>query len=254
MFHVISKLLHFLTQPIIWISFLLLLGLITKSSKKRKRLTWLSLILLFLFSNQFVFNSINRLWEPQMTDLNSIENKYEIGVILGGYSVQAPRVNQVNFSESADRFTVGLQLYRQKKIKKIMLCGGHGSIYSYTDPEGKYIGDLTLKLGVPKRDIIIESNSKNTHQNAVECKKVLDSLNISQNILLITSTTHMPRSMACFKKVGIDPVPVAVDGSAGEHVLLLDYLLLPDAYILLSWNKIFHEWLGLIAYKIAGYT
>lgn len=254
MFHLLSKLLYFLSTPITWVFLTLVFGLVLKNRSRGKKLLWTSLILLYLFSNQFLYNQINGLWEPPMTDLNSIEAKYPVGVVLGGFSVMAPKSHQVNFSESADRFTVGLELYHQKKIKKIFFCGGHGNIFNKTDPEGKYSADLAVRMNIPARNILVESDSKNTRQNAVNCKRVLDSLNIKEPILLITSSSHMPRSVACFKKVGIEVIPVCVDGKVGEHKWLFDYLFLPDAYILLSWNQVFHEAIGSVVYKIMGYT
>ena len=56
------------------------------------------------------------------------------------------------------------------------------------------------------------------------------------------------------KKVGIDVIPVCVDGKVGTHKWLLDYVFLPDAYIILSWNQVFHEAIGALVYKIMGYT
>ena len=254
MFHVLSKLLYFLSTPITWIFLCLLIGLLIKNRSRGKKLIWTSLILLYFFSNQLIFNQINGLWEPPMTDLNSIEKKFKIGVVLGGSSVMAPKANQINFSESADRYITGLELYQRGKIKKVMFCGGHGNVFSNTDPEGKYSADLAVRLKLPKRDIVVEGESKNTRQNAVNCKRILDSLKITEPILLITSSLHMPRSIACFKKVGIDVIPVCVDGKVGTHKWLLDYVFLPDAYTILSWNQVFHEAIGALVYKIMGYT
>tara|TARA_B100000508_G_scaffold139865_1_gene139165 strand:- start:11400 stop:12095 length:696 start_codon:yes stop_codon:yes gene_type:complete len=231
-----------------------LLGLILKNKARGKKLIWTSLILLYIFSNQFIHNQVNGIWEPPMTNLESIQGKYPVGVVLGGYSIMAPAAHQVNFNEAADRLVTGLELYQQKKIKKILFCGGHGNIFHDTPPEGQYIAELALRLNIPKKDILVESASKNTWQNAVNCKVVLDSLEITGPVLLITSCTHMSRSLACFNKVGIEAVPVCVDGISGKHKWLFDYLFLPDAYIIMSWNRVIHEWIGTVVYKLMGYN
>ena len=254
MFHLVSKLLHVFSMPLIWVVVLFFLGLIIKNRTKGKRLLWLSFVLLYLFSNEFIFNEVNRIWEPEMTSMNVLE-KHEVGIVLGGYSVFATKANQVNFSESADRFIAGIELYKQKKIKKLMYCGGHGSLFNYHAPEGQYSVELAARLGIPERDLIVESNSKNTWQNAVNSKKVLDSLGINGSVILITSSVHMPRSLGCYNKVGFkDVTPYVVDGSTGPHKWLIDYLLIPNPYTLMSWNKIIHEWIGLATYKLIGYN
>jgi uncharacterized SAM-binding protein YcdF (DUF218 family) len=254
MFHIASKILHFLSTPVTWVFISLLAALWWRNKRKGKRLLIVAFVLFYTFSNEFVFNTVVGTWEPPMTDLNSIDSKYKIGVVLGGYSVYAPGVDQVNFSESSDRFTTALKLYRQGVIKKIMICGGQGNIFGFTETEGTYIGRFTEQIGIPKRDIIVEPNSKNTYQNAVECKKILDSLRINEEVILLTSTTHMPRSSACFSKVGIPHKPVLVDGITGPQKLLFDYLFIPNAYVLFAWNKIFHEWIGLVVYNLVGYN
>lgn len=240
-------------MPITWAFALLLVGLIWKYKSTGKKLIWSSLLVFYLFSNQFIFNSVVGSWEPAMTDFNEIEGKYQYAVILGGYSVYSPEVNQVNFSEAADRYTAVIQLYNRGIAKKIILCGGQGNIFGFTETEGVYMGRHMQSLGIPKRDIIVEGRSQNTYQNAVECKKILDSLNVKEPVLLITSTTHMNRSSACFKKQNIDHIPILVDGCTGPHKWLFDFLFLPDSYTLFAWNKIIHEWMGLLVYKIAGY-
>lgn len=254
MFHLISKLLHFLSMPITWIVLILAVGLLHKNARKGKRMLWIGFILLYVFSNEFVFNQINRIWEPKMTDIETITQRHPVGVVLGGYSVDAPSSNQVNFMESADRFTVGIQLYHTKRIKKLFFVGGHGQLIHDTDPEGLYSARLAEQMGIPTKDLIVESKSKNTWQNAVNCKRILDSLRIEEPILLITSTTHMPRSLGCFKQVGIDAIPVCVDGVTDEVKWKFDFFFLPNSWVLMSWNRIIHEWIGLVVYKIMGYN
>ncbi|UTW61179.1 YdcF family protein [bacterium SCSIO 12741] len=252
MFHAISKILHFMSMPITWIFICMLLSLFLKGPKRKKRWFLLSVFLFYFFSNGFIQDEVNRLWEPPMSSVD-LEKKYDVAIVLGGYSIDAPGSGQINLMESGDRLMMGLHLYHQKKVKKILLCGGRGSLTEDTRPEGMYVDDFIRDVEIPSRDLWLEGRSKNTHQNAVEAKKVLDSLGFSGSILLITSASHMPRSQACFKKVGLETDAFCVDGISGERKFQVDHLLLPSPWVLKNWNNIIHEWIGLFVYLLMGY-
>tara|TARA_B100000795_G_scaffold82181_1_gene59382 strand:+ start:38543 stop:39304 length:762 start_codon:yes stop_codon:yes gene_type:complete len=252
MFHVISKILFVFSTPIVWICILFVLGIILKNSKKKKRFLITGLLTLYLFSNSFVFDEIVGIWEPGMNTV-STEEKYDLAIVLGGYSSYAPAVNQVNFGTTADRLNCVLPLYQSGKIKRILLSGGAGNLYDFNGAEANYINEYLKSIGIKSRHVIVEPNSKNTYQNAVEAKKVIDSLDIEGKVLLITSTIHMKRSSACFQKQKIEFDEYRVDGLTGERKFYFDHLFIPNAETLFKWNIIIHEWLGLISYKIAGY-
>ncbi|NJN34334.1 MAG: YdcF family protein [Saprospiraceae bacterium] len=59
-------------------------------------------------------------------------------------------------------------------------------------------------LGMPDSDIVLETKSRNTRENAILTKVILDKMGFGQaRCLLITSAFHVPRASAIFKKVGI---------------------------------------------------
>jgi uncharacterized SAM-binding protein YcdF (DUF218 family) len=73
-----------------------------------------------------------------------------------------------------------------------------------------------------------------------------------QTWLLVTSAFHMPRAMACFRKAGWNVAPATIgyltDGTfstrlqfnLGEHLMEM------------AWAE--HEYYGLLAYWLMGYT
>ncbi len=252
MFHAISKILHFMSMPITWRFICMILSLIFRGPKRKKRFFLLSVFLFYFFSNGFIQDEVNRMWEPTMSSVN-LDQKYDMAIVLGGYSMDAPSSGQINLMESGDRLTMALHLYHQKKVKKVMLCGGRGSLVNNSRPEGQYVDDFIRGVEIPSKDLLTEEHSKNTRQNAVEAKRMLDSLNFSGSILLITSASHMPRSQACFKKVGLETDAFVVDGMAGERKFQPDHLLLPNPIVLKNWNTIIHEWIGLFVYLLMGY-
>jgi len=57
----------------------------------------------------------------------------------------------------------------------------------------------------------------------------------------------------CFKKEGIQVTPYSTDRYSGPIKFELDYLLFPSASTLFNWEKLIHEWVGVISYKLVGY-
>lgn len=253
MFHAISKILLFLSTPIFWIFMCLALGIFLKKKELAKKFLFSSLALLFLFSNAFLQDEIIRLWEPPMSNIN-LSKKYDLAIVLGGFSANAPKAQQLNLYESGDRIWHGLELYQMGQVKKLLLSGGQGQLLDQSMGEAAYTRPHLINMGVKKKDLYIEPHSKNTRQNALESKRIIDSLGIAPPYLLITSAGHMPRSLACFKKIGLEVEPFCVDGMVGERKFYLDHLFLPRTDVLFRWNVVIHEWIGIVVYKVVGYA
>jgi uncharacterized SAM-binding protein YcdF (DUF218 family) len=74
-----------------------------------------------------------------------------------------------------------------------------------------------------------------------------------EEILLITSAMHMPRSIRCFEKAGfkVKAYPVDKKGSKNESGLL--DLITPSDQNLSRTSQLIREISGLIIYKLMGY-
>ena len=99
------------------------------------------------------------------------------------------------------RFVEGLWQYKQNPGSKLVLSGGPGQ-GTLTDAE--IMTKLALDLGVPRVDILQESKSLNTFDQAKFLKNIVH----EERFLLITSAYHMRRAMSLFKKLGMSPLPV----------------------------------------------
>lgn len=111
------------------------------------------------------------------------------------------------------------------------------------------MADVALALGVDGKDIILESVSRDTKDQARLVKKMIG----CDRLILITSAAHMPRAMALFKKLDMQPVPAPTDhlynkDPAGRS--FSDYF--PNAKAALKSRIAFHEYLGLVWAKIRG--
>ena len=146
-----------------------------------------------------------------------------------------------------------VELYHKGKIKKIFLSGGSGFVNFQEWKESEKLYPLLVSCGVKAEDILMENNSRNTYENAVETAKELKSKNINGKYLLITSAFHMRRSLACFEKLNLTVDAYPVDARSGGPIYTPDRLFQPDAEALVAWDLLTHEWVGYAMYKLMGY-
>ncbi len=252
-FFVASKILYFLTTPVVWIFGFGLFALLAKNQVKRKRRLLWSVLLLFFFTNEFIFDEFSRPWEVEQKKLADIRS-YKVGVVLGGYAFYNPKKEQVNMYESADRLTEAIRLYKLGKIEKIALIGGTGSLIYRDLLESEYAKSYLIDIGIPDEDILIDAESNNTRENAINAKKLIEGNNFSGSVLLITSTTHMRRSKSCFSELGVVTTSYAVDPVAGPRRFHFDHLFIPNGQVLKKWNGLIHEWVGYGVYFVLGYV
>jgi uncharacterized SAM-binding protein YcdF (DUF218 family) len=251
MFFIASKVLSILISPLSWV--LLLLFAAWKFSKKRKQLLLISILLLYLFSNEFLFCEAMRSWETLPQKQETLTKHYETGIVLGGFASYDVAYDRIGFHESSDRLFIALKLYNAHVIQKILISGGSASLRKPFTKEAEVVRHYLTSIGISERDILIEPESKNTYQNALNTKAMLTATHTSGPHLLLTSGYHMPRAMGCFKKVGLAVDPYSVDRIVGPRKFHLEHLLLPNVHTLTAWNILLHEWIGYISYWMKDY-
>lgn len=242
-------------MPFTIISLLWVFGLLYIKKKRGKRCLWTGLILLCFFSNQFIANQAMLAWEPDFKDFNEIQT-HEYGIVLTGVTnLSKIAYDRTFFNKGADRITHALQLYREGKIKKILITGGQGLNPVNPQSEAEILQRFLLMTGVPPGDVMIENLSKNTHENALFTKEFLKEkgIDVNQEFILITSAFHMKRAQACFYKVGLATEPFPTDYYSNDTKYDIPTLLFPDPYSIFIWHKLSKEWIGILVYRLVGY-
>lgn len=252
MFFIASKILSFFTTPVIWIGILLLLALLCEKQKRKKRFLRLSAILFFFFTNSFIIDEILRIWEISAIKTEELDPPYDYGIVLGGMVTYDVEYKRINFVTSTDRLLQAIDLYHQKKIKKFFITGGSGSFTNREMKEALLLEKYMAEIGIPENDICIETESKNTYENAIYTAQIL-SREPNKKLLLITSAVHLRRSIGCFKKAGINAKPYSTDRKAGPRKFNIGHLFVPDVGALSLWTIFLHEFFGYIVYKVMGY-
>jgi uncharacterized SAM-binding protein YcdF (DUF218 family) len=257
MFFFLSKILLLLIYPFTWITILLIYGLITKNKKKQKVLLIISVTLILFFSNPLLFNFFASRWERPVILEKDLRQKYTCGIVLSGMMNYNDKIDDAEFSDCADRFFKAIELYKTGKIEKILLSGGSGNIMSQDFKEAQYLKNYLLKIGVPDSNILLEENSRNTHENALFSiqKFRLDTLSPG-SCMLITSAFHMRRASACFKKEGLSQFDCYSTDYLSFEVnskIFPPNLIVPNPLTIYKWNILIKEWVGYVSYKMAGY-
>jgi uncharacterized SAM-binding protein YcdF (DUF218 family) len=240
-----------------WVIFCLLFGLKNYGKPKGKRYLWIGFGLFILFTNPLFIQVLYRYWEPPAKNVDAIKN-FKVGVLLGGYydiSTLDLKSKRIESNIASGRFINTYELYKKGKIQKILLSGGDGRIINGKGNEAILVKNKLVEFGVPLNNILIDSVSKNTYENAVFSVRLLKENNFEgKEVLLISSGSHLPRTYLCFNKQGYN-CSVFNAHSEVKPISILNpkSFIIPDSQGLLKIEILIKEWIGIIVYKFKGY-
>jgi uncharacterized SAM-binding protein YcdF (DUF218 family) len=244
----LSLLLSFLGLYLLWF---------TTKQKAGKILVSVGLIILTLFSYSVISNKLLRPLERkydsfEMKGSSSVsktedESSIKYVVVLGGGHTsdpELPLISQIGRS-SLVRLIEGIRIYRKYPGSKLILSGG---IVFDPVPEAEVLARVAMETGVPERDIILESKSKDTKDEAMFIKPIVG----NEPFVLVTTASHMPRSMALFEKLGMNPIPSPIGHRVSEGQGLSPHSFFPSTGNLYKAELAIHEYLGLTWSKLRG--
>ena len=263
MFIFLSKFLPLFFYPIGLLCVLLIVVLIiSKRPKLQKTLIIIALLMIVITGNRYIALSLVRSLEWQYLPPADIPEE-EVMVVLGGATDAAiyPRTN-VEVNGAADRILYAARLYHDGKAKNILLSGGNISwLENGSSTPAAEMADILDLTGVPDDVIWLETTSRNTYENALYCSQILEEKGINK-ILLVTSASHMPRSVALFKKQGIEVIPLPTDYSVTKEEWeglfdsnLQSHLinLVPTVGNISATTGVLKEYIGLMVYRFKGW-
>lgn len=146
---------------------------------------------------------------------------------------------------SLKRLLEGIRIYRENPGSKLLLSGGAAF---KPISEAEVARDVARFIGVDERDIILETRSKDTKDQA----KLIRSMVGRDRFVLVTSALHMPRSIALFKKLGMKPIPGPAEVSSKKKGGLAPRSFFPQVKALDRSSRAIHEYLGLIWARLKG--
>lgn len=159
-----------------------------KENQRKFKLLFILFIAWFLVHSMFI----------TIDGLNDDKKSGDVAVILGS------KVNEDgSLSERLEkRLECGLQLYKNGRVKKIIVSGGLGK-------EGFYEGDkmkaYLVEKGIPETLIIVDNFGNNTLatvENTIKLKKKLN----FKSIIVVSQYFHVTRTKMLFKKKGFKTI------------------------------------------------
>jgi len=260
MFVYLSKLLPLLVYPLGLSCILIILALVCKYRRGlQKGLMIFALILLWLSSNRWVSYALARSLEWKNLPQDEAPQA-EVMVVLGGgtESGDAPRpMTEVN--SAGDRVLYAAKLYKEGAAPNILLSGGN---VDFSTARGltpaEEMQDILGLIGVPQEVIWLQPNSQNTYEDSLYSAKILREKGIEE-IILVTSAMHMPRSKALFEEQGFFVIPAPVDYTITEqnwqsafHPTWKEVLinLLPNNSSLSLTTSVLKEYIGMFVYGL----
>src|SRR5690606_15519754 len=162
MFFVLSKTLNYLVMPTTVLLLFLRLSFVVRHRRWRKWIRAAGLVVLLLFTNEFIANELMRAWEIDAQPYREMRS-YQVGIVLTGAMIGDLEPNdRVYFARGADRVVHTVELYKRGIIRKILISGGNGLILTESRPEADRFRDAMLLMGVPDSVIILENQAQNT--------------------------------------------------------------------------------------------
>lgn len=208
--------------------------------------------LLYLYCTPLAaYTSTWLLERPYPKQVGRPEGIDAIVVLSGGVIFAEVDGDQVLLAEnSLRRCERAAELYHAGGAVPILITGG---IVYATDP-GPPISESMAKflelLGVPKSDIVLETKSRNTAENAKYSAEIIQERGW-QRVAMVTSALHLGRADHLFRQQGIVTLPVGSEYRTQEFPWDL-FAILPSETALNRHQEAFHEFLGCLFLMVQG--
>lgn len=240
-FFLVKKVIGALIMPIPFALCMLFLALLLRAGGRKflsRLLTVSSLGGLLLLS-----------WPPVSTALiTPLENAWPAYrgqpvtyvMVLGGWHEEDERVpvTSVLSSYSTARLLEGIRLWDANKTSKLILSGYPGLNGRISNAQA--MKNLALTLGVPEDDILLSPSPRDTREEAIAVKPLVENAPFA----LVTSASHMKRAMALFRKEGLLPVAAPTDYLAKDNGQSAWGNYLPGANSLRVSERAIYEYAG----------
>lgn len=175
-----------------------------------------------------------------------------IVVLGGGIGLANPPRLEPHLNASSDRILHAARLYRAGKAPVVITSGGNTFPQRVGEPESIYAAAILEEFGVDKNAILLEIDSRNTYENALATKRLLQQHKLSE-VLLVTSARHMPRALATFRSAGINAIPSPTDYRIARYDRPGIFKWLPTAGALGTTTVALKEYLGMAVYRWRGW-
>jgi len=239
--------------PIPLILGILLLGLFlvwpTRKQKTGKVIVLIGIIFLGILSYDAVSDKLLQPLEYQYPPLLSLQNIQNVKwiVVLGGGHISDPKLPITSQLSNASlvRLVEAIRIHNGLSKSKLILSGG--SPFEKIS-NAQVLAGVAIAIGVKKEDLILEDVSNDTEDEARLIQQTVG----QERFILVTSASHMPRSIALFKRLGTHPIPAPTDYLVKESQEMSPGMFYPSVNGLCKAERAFYEYLGMAWAKLRG--
>ena len=250
----LSKLLPQLVYPfslILWFLVLAFLSLLLRRGKLAGVCLSLAVTIILVCGSPLSGEFFRR-HEQQYLPVAIHQSPVAGAIVLLGGDVRLPLKPRLESEVRGNRVVHTYRLYRAGKAALIVISGGNVFPQENLLGEAFYTAALLQDWGVPQDAILIEDKSRNTYENSVNTKNLLNSRDID-TVLLVTSAFHMPRALATFTTTGLNAIPSPTNYSmvGYSRPKILDWI--PSLGNLGKMQAVMREKLGIVVYRFRGW-
>jgi uncharacterized SAM-binding protein YcdF (DUF218 family) len=157
-------------------------------------------------------------------------------VVLAAYAADDPEMPLSSRPNGAALFRIVEAMLLRKQ------CAGCLLYVTGSSPTVEVMGELLISLGVPARDLVLDTRAMSTMHSAVNLQDRVR----PAPFFLVTSAGHMPRALAVFRKLGLQPLPAPTDYQLPRDPSHASWL--PSPQHLYFSDLAIHEYLGIVWY------
>jgi len=231
----------------------LLIGLFflwfTRRQKIGRTIVSLGTIFLVMISHETIANVLLRPLEYKystITDISAFSNVKWVAVLSGGLSAD-PILSVTDQLSRASliRLVEGIRIHRKLANSKLILSGG--DVFSSMS-EAKIMEKLAIELGTDKKKLVLESKSRDTKDQVGFIHDIIG----NDKFILVTSASHMARSMALFQSKGMNPIPAPTGYHVKKIKKISPSMFFPNAKGIDKMERVVYEYLGIVWARLKG--
>lgn len=215
MYFLASKLLWFLTAPLNALVLAAFAGVLLGLTRWRRAGWWIALVSLSailvigtLPVGKLALRPLEERFVPWRDDGGPVAGVIVLGGAFDGTVAQYR--GQFTVNDAGERLTAMAALARQRPDVPVIFTGGSGRLIVNEIGEADALRPHLGELGLSEGRILLESQSRNTRENALATFELLKP-RPGDRYILVTSAFHMPRSVGLFRAAGFTVLPWPVD-------------------------------------------
>lgn len=241
---------------------LVILGLLAGYLFWRRRNAWGrriaggTLVLLLLYSTPFLPRLLGLSLERSYPVWNNSDTTYPdsipIMVLASGFVPDSTLHASQQLGESnLSRLMEGIRIYKalQDSHPLLVLSGTAPDNVPYT--QAAVQAKTAVAMGVNPSDIRLHDPSEVVN-TASEARIFADQFGPGQQLILVTSALHMPRSMYWFRQYDLEPVPAPTDFAVKVDRYRVNWDVWPSAENIRILDRVVHEYVGMMWARVGS--